>query len=157
MLKIDSENYTEIFLQLAAAAFEKLELSGEAYAEVEFVTRAEIRSLNARSRGVDRETDVLSYPALDEIKPFTPENYPFEYDGNKNAVCIGSIVICGEVAEEQAAEYGHSQLREICYLFVHGLMHLFGYDHISEDDRAVMRQKEESVLSALNITREDAV
>ncbi len=157
MLKVDSEYYIDIFSQLAAAAFEKLVLSGEAYAEVDFVSKAEMRSLNARSRGVDRETDVLSFPAFDKIEPFTPENYPFDYDCDKNAVCIGSIVICGEVAEEQAAQFGHSPLRENCYLFVHGLMHLLGYDHISEDDRAEMRQKEELVLSALNITREDAV
>ena len=78
MLKIDCEKYAEDFSALAAAAFDELGLSGNATVEVEFVTADEIHELNRRTRGVDRATDVLSYPALDEIKPFTKENYPFD-------------------------------------------------------------------------------
>ena len=68
-------------------------------------------------------------------------------------VMLGSIVICREVAERQAEEYGHSAVREMTYLFVHGLLHLLGYDHEKEEDKALMRAKEEEVLSAIGINR----
>ena len=112
-----------------------------------------MRALNKRTRGVDNSTDVLSYPALDEIHPFTYENYPFEYDDYNNGVMLGSIVICREVAEEQAAEYGHSVTREMTYLFLHGLLHLLGYDHEKEEDKRIMRDTEEKVLGAIGINR----
>lgn len=153
MFKVESKYYSEIFSRLADTAFKLLGLSGDASVEVEFVDADEIKELNSRTRGVDRSTDVLSYPALDEIKPFTKDNYPYDYDCERGEVVLGSIVICGEAAKKQAAEYGHSVERENCYLFVHGLMHLLGYDHIEENDRAAMREKEELVLSACNITR----
>ena len=153
MLRVDCEKYNDDFTALARAAFEILNLSGDAAVEVDFVTKDEIHDLNLRTRGVDRATDVLSYPALDEIKPFTKANYPFDYDEETGEVELGSIVICEAVAEEQATEYGHPVRRENCYLFTHGLMHLIGYDHIEEADRAVMREKEEAVLKACGITR----
>ena len=65
---------------------------------------------------------------------------------------LGSIAICTEKAEEQAKEYGHSFVREMTYLFVHGLLHLLGYDHENEDDKRVMRAAEEKILSAIGIT-----
>ena len=153
MLRVDCEKYEDDFSALAKAAFGVLGLDGNAVVEVDFVTKDEIHELNLRTRGVDRATDVLSYPALDEIKPFTKENYPFDYDEETGEIELGSIVICEAVAEEQAQEYGHSARRENCYLFTHGLMHLMGYDHIEESDRAVMREKEEAVLNRCGITR----
>ena len=154
MIKLDLSEKCELFERVAAAAFDKLALKGDCVVEVDFVSKEEIRDLNLSARGVDRVTDVLSFPALDEIKAFTPENYPFDYDGVSGSVNIGNIVICAEVAKEQAAEYGHSEERERAYLFLHGLLHLLGYDHIEESDKAVMRAKEEEILSALGITRE---
>lgn len=153
MLRVDCEKYEGDFSALAKAAFEVLNLDGNAVVEVDFVTKDEIHDLNLRTRGVDRATDVLSYPALDEIKPFAKENYPFDYDEETGEIGLGSIVICEAVAKEQAKEYGHSVRRENCYLFTHGLMHLMGYDHIEEADRAVMREKEEAVLCRCGITR----
>lgn len=153
MLRVDCEKYEDDFSALAKAAFEVLDLDGNAVVEVDFVSKDEIHDLNLRTRGVDRATDVLSYPALDAIKPFTKANYPFDYDEETGEIELGSIVICEAVAEEQAQEYGHSVRRENCYLFTHGLMHLMGYDHIEETDRAVMREKEEAVLNRCGITR----
>ncbi len=140
---------------VAAEVYKVEKMKGNATVELSFASSDEIRELNRSSRGVDRETDVLSFPALDEIKPFTKKNYPFEYDPARRSVELGSIVICREVAEAQAKEYGHSVRRETCYLFAHGLLHLSGYDHIEESDKKVMREKEELVLSGLGITRED--
>ena len=153
MIKVDSEKQGEQFSRLASVAYEQLSLVGDAIVEVEYISSEQIHELNLRTRGVDRPTDVLSYPALDEIDDFTRENYPFEYDEERGGVFLGSIVVCESIAREQAQEYGHSFERENCYLFVHGLMHLLGYDHIEEEDRKVMREKEESVLLACGIGR----
>ncbi len=152
MIKVISdENITEFSL-LADKAYELLSLSGEAEVEVEFYTREEMHALNLETRGVDRATDVLSYPALNEILPFTRDNYPFETN-EEGRVNIGSIVICEEIAAGQAREYGHSERRERSYLFTHGLLHLLGYDHMEECDKTTMREKEEAILESLNITR----
>ena len=144
---------TDNFAQAADAAFAALSLAGEAEVEVNFVTEEEIRELNARTRDTDRVTDVLSYPMLDEIRPFTRENYPFDVDPENGRVPLGSIVICRDVAARQAEEYGHSRDREETYLFVHGLLHLLGYDHMTEEDKSVMREAEERILSAIGQVR----
>lgn len=152
MIKVTGEG-TEEMQKAADAAFGLLELEGDVLVEAEFVDGAEIRALNSRTRGIDRETDVLSFPALDEIRPFTYENYPFEYDDYNHGVMLGSIAICREISEKQAEEYGHSVLREQTYLFVHGLLHLLGYDHEKEEDRTVMRETEEKIMNAIGIGR----
>ena len=115
----------------------------------------EIRQLNATSRGVDKVTDVLSFPTLDGIKgkKICKKQFPYDIDENGNLL-IGSIVICKARAQEQAEEYGHSFERELHYLLVHGIMHCLGYDHIEESDKVEMREKEEQVLNILGITRE---
>ena len=87
---------------VAAEVYKVEKMKGNATVELSFASSDEIRELNRSSRGVDRETDVLSFPALDEIKPFTKKNYPFEYDPARRSVELGSIVICREVAEAQA-------------------------------------------------------
>jgi probable rRNA maturation factor len=154
MIIIDSENKLPLFEKVSQTAFETLGLEGDCCVEVDFVSEEEIRELNAQTRNVDKVTDVLSYPALDEIMPFTATNYPFEYNAQSKSVALGNIVICEAVAKSQAIEYGHSEEREKAYLFLHGLLHLLGYDHIEDDDKKVMREKEEKVLNRLGITRE---
>ena len=122
--------------------------------ELVFVDEMEIRRLNRETRDMDKVTDVLSYPTMDEIKGqalFSVE-HPFEMDEEGNLL-IGSIVVCCQRAKEQAEEYGHSYERELHYLIVHGIMHCLGYDHIEEADRAEMREKEEYILGKLGITR----
>ena len=123
--------------------------------EVVFVDEEEIRSLNAQTRGIDKVTDVLSYPTLHNIKgkPLFASDYPFDIDEN-GMLLIGSIAVCIQRAKEQAEEYGHSFERELHYLIVHGIMHCLGFDHIAENDKAEMREKEELILGRLNITRE---
>lgn len=141
------------FEKACAQTFDSLSLSGEALVEVTFVSKEDIQEINKEMRAIDKVTDVLSFPMLDEITTFNKENYPYDYDGEESAVRIGSIVICNDVAKQQAEEYGHSVVREKTYLFVHGLLHLLGYDHIEEDDKKKMRAAEETILSAIGITR----
>lgn len=123
--------------------------------EVEFVDEEQIRELNRTTREIDRVTDVLSYPALDGIfqKPIKKKDWKFELDEEGNLV-VGSIALCKKRAQEQAEEYGHSYERELNYLILHGVLHCLGYDHIEESDKAVMRQKEEEILSKMGVTRQ---
>ena len=124
--------------------------------EVSFVDGEEIRQLNKDTRGIDKVTDVLSYPALDGIrgKALKKKDYAFDIDEDGNLL-LGCIVICCDRAKEQAEEYGHSYHRELHYLIVHGIMHCLGYDHELDEDKAQMREKEEYILTKMGITRAD--
>ena len=125
-------------------------------AEIVFVSAEEIRGLNAKFRGKDAVTDVLSFPTLDGIRGRLIKKADFPYDiGENGEIFIGSVVICEERAKEQAEEYAHSYRRELNYLVVHGLCHLLGYDHMVEEDKAQMRALEEKVLGKMGITRAD--
>ena len=146
-------NYTLEMQQAASIAFELLKLNGEAELEVDILNINEMAELNNSSRGIAYETDVLSFPMINEVKDFTKANYPFDYNTETNRVSIGLIVICDEVAKRQAEEFGHSILREKTYLFVHGLLHVLGYDQLTEDDKKEMRKEEELIMSSLGIER----
>ena len=124
--------------------------------EVIFVSEDEIRSLNAQTREIDKVTDVLSYPTLDGIKgeEIKGAEHPFEID-EEGRLVIGSVAVCIQRAKEQAEEYGHSFERELNYLIVHGAMHCLGYDHMTDDDKAEMREREEFVLTKMGIKREN--
>ena len=123
-------------------------------AELVFESEDGIQILNKRERGVDSVTDVLSFPSLDGIKGVVlkPENCFTEMDGGY--IFIGSIVLCEEKIKEQAAEIGHSEERETQYLIIHGLMHLFGYDHMTDEDKAEMREKEKEAIALLGETED---
>lgn len=111
-----------------------------------------IRETNLANRGVDRATDVLSFPMF----PMKPGDKPrAEWaDPGADKVYLGDMMISLERAEAQAEEYGHSPEREVCYLAVHSVLHLLGYDHLDEGPmKAQMREREEAILSKLGITR----
>lgn len=103
----------------------------------------EIKEINAEYRNVDSVTDVLSFPQYECV-----EDMPEEGE-----LMLGDVVICVERAKEQAEDFGHSYEREFVYLFVHSLLHLLGYDHMEDDEKAVMREKEEMVMSHINLER----
>mgnify|MGYP001221385088 FL=1 len=121
-----------------------------------FTDEEEIRRLNRELRSTDRVTDVLSFPALDGIKgkALKRRDYPCDIDDEGN-LFVGSIAVCKKRAAEQAEEYGHSYRRELNYLLVHGIMHCLGYDHMTEEEKSEMREKEECILGKMGITRED--
>lgn len=131
---------------LTGVVREVLESDGygeEAEVSLVFVDDAYIRGLNHQYRGVDSPTDVLSF-AMQE-----GEALP----GEEEEIILGDVVISLQTAGRQAREYGHSFRREVAYLTVHGVLHLLGYDHQDEEERRVMRRKEEEVLSRLNLPR----
>ena len=114
---------------------------------------AAIHEINLDMRNVDRPTDVLSFPMFD----LTPGEKPGEEDADPDTglVPLGDMVLSLERAQAQAEEFGHSVEREVCYLAVHSVLHLLGYDHMDEGEmKAQMRGREEDILSALGITRD---
>ena len=114
---------------------------------VSFTDGERIRELNREYRGVDRVTDVLSFPQFDSVEEL-------EEMGEMTGVMeLGDVVICADRAREQAEEFGHSYEREIIYLFVHSVLHLLGYDHMEEGEKQVMRAREEEVMDHLGIPR----
>ena len=124
-------------------------------AELLLVSEEEIRSLNARTRGIDKVTDVLSFPSMEGIfcRPILAEEHG-ECVDEEGRVFLGSVVICEKRAREQADEYGHSFERELFYLAVHGVLHCLGYDHERKEDRRTMRAKEEEIMQKLDLKRE---
>lgn len=119
---------------------------------------AEIRVHNQEFRGIDKETDVLSFPAVDFIHPSDfslAEESPMNYFNPENdELILGDIVVSLEKVYEQAELYGHSLERELAFLIVHSMLHLFGYDHIDDEDREIMETKQEEILKSLGIERE---
>lgn len=113
---------------------------------------ARIHELNREQRGIDRPTDVLSFPAFD-LRPGTlPE--PADADPGSGLVPLGDMVVSLERAAAQAKEFGHSNRRELAYLTVHSVLHLLGYDHLDEGpQKAQMRAKEEEILEKLDVIR----
>ena len=123
-----------------------------------FVDNEEIRDINRETRGIDKATDVLSFPMLDypkdkvfkEVYKETKFNEIY-LDGEE--LVLGDMVLSLERAKEQSIEYNHSFNREVCYLVVHSILHLLGYDHMEDEEKKRMRKREEEILGDLNITR----
>lgn len=118
------------------------------YINVILTNPENIRKANKEYRNIDKETDVLSFPMFEK-----QEIEKMMQDGNNTQDILGDIIISIPRVEEQAKEYGHSFEREFAYMLIHGFYHLMGYDHIEDDDKKQMREKEENVLNLLNISR----
>lgn len=117
------------------------------YISITLTNPENIRRLNKQYREIDKETDVLSFPMFEKDEIASLKDYQYEE-------ALGDIIISVERVREQAIEYGHSFERELAYMLVHGFYHLMGEDHIKEEDKVIMREKEENVLNKLNIVRE---
>lgn len=130
----------------------------EACVNVLVTDNARIRELNRAYREIDRETDVLSFPNLDFERPgeFEPaeEREADYFDPDSGELVLGDIILSVDKIKEQAESYGHSEKREFAFLVAHSMFHLCGYDHMTEEDAAVMEKKQEAVLLDLGITRD---
>ena len=109
------------------------------------VDNKEIKKLNSIHRNIDKETDVLSFPMLDEFNNI--ENNML------HPILLGDIIISIDKAMTQAKDYGHSLERELCFLTVDSMLHLFGYDHMDKDEEKTMFEKQDIILNNLNIRR----
>ena len=148
-VKVDSK-LLDILILVVSAALKQEGFGGDPEVSIVLVDDGYIRELNQQYRNIDQPTDVLSF-AMSESTGEEPD-YDDEVEGCEENI-LGDIIISTETAVRQADEFGHSLEREMAYLTAHGMFHLLGWDHEDEDGRAVMREKEERLLAALNITR----
>jgi rRNA maturation RNase YbeY len=148
-LKIECLDRKLKLRKLAKAVYKTLGQISYFKVELVFQDGESMHNLNKTTRGVDSVTDVLSYPSMEGIKEkiLRPEECKTELEGKY--IFMGSIVLCDDKIRAQAEEYGHSEEREREYLIIHGLLHLFGYDHMTDEDKKEMRDKEKAVLKIL--------
>jgi probable rRNA maturation factor len=152
-LEEDTSAVEELLTRVIPAVLEAEGVELACEVNVLLTDDAGIHEINLDQRGVDRPTDVLSFPMFE----FVPGDKPTEEDADPatDLVPLGDMVLSLERAKEQAAEFGHSVEREMAYLCVHSVLHLLGYDHMDEGPmKAQMREREEIILNALGITRE---
>ncbi|MBQ6490120.1 MAG: rRNA maturation RNase YbeY [Solobacterium sp.] len=136
----DMEQYAPLFHEIASSAERVLELDDTCIISVTFVRSAAIHRINRDYRGIDRPTDVISFAVRDDTDGF--EDVEEETD-------LGDIFININYAKRQAKEYGHSEKREICFLFTHGLLHCLGYDHMTEKDEKEMFALQDRILDPI--------
>ncbi|MGI5842346.1 MAG: rRNA maturation RNase YbeY [Christensenellales bacterium] len=120
-----------------------------------YVNESAMQKLNHEKRGIDKVTDVLSFPLIDfELGVWlTPEIIEAEKHPQTGMVEIGDVIICENIARMQATRYGHSFLREVSFLSVHGLLHVLGFDHQTKEDEEKMTALCEKVLEKIGVTR----
>lgn len=134
------ENYEDIYTEIARKAINHLGLSFDPIISVSLVNDETIHQINNDYRHIDKVTDVISFAFNDG------EDRESLYHSNAMVV-LGDIYICVEQAKRQAEEYGHSLDREMRFLFVHGLLHLLGYDHMRKEDEEIMFPLQEEILA----------
>lgn len=156
----ENEEYIELANKVMQKCFEVENINPTSlYVCITLTTPENIRQANKQYRNIDKETDVLSFPMyekeeLDEIIESNKlEEWKEETEEPVLQEVLGDIIISISRVQEQAEEYGHSFERELAYMMVHGFYHIRGYDHMEEKEKKVMREKEENVLSQLNIAR----
>ncbi len=148
----ENSEYENIIKKVLEKCFETEHLeNSKLYVSITLTNPDNIHKINKEYRNVDKATDVLSFPM------FTKEEIDQKIEKNdfQHEDVLGDIIISIEKVKEQAQEYEHSFEREFAYMIVHGFYHLMGYDHIREEDKVIMRPKEEKVLNELGIRREE--
>ena len=128
----------------------------ESQVELLLTNNAEIQRINNEFRGIDRPTDVLSFPMIEYDSPAdfsSVEEDDSNFDLETGELILGNIVISKEKVIAQAGEYGHSVKREFAFLIAHSMLHLLGYDHMEDEERLVMEEKQRNILDNLGITR----
>lgn len=142
----ETREYDDIVGQVIKKCFEEENLlDKKLYVNIVLTTAENIKNINKEHRGIDKETDVLSFPMF--------EANEIENINSETEDVLGDVVISLEQIEKQAKEYGHTLERELAYMLVHSFYHLMGYDHMKEEDKKLMRRKEEVILEKLNIKR----
>jgi probable rRNA maturation factor len=135
----------ELITSVAKAALEYEKVKDDAEISFTLTDNETIHALNKKHRGIDRPTDVLSFPLID----FETE----DIDNIDGTLYLGDIIISIDKAKAQAEEYGHSLQRELGFLTAHSMLHLLGYDHMVPEEEKVMFAKQEAILNSIGLTR----
>lgn len=145
-----TDKLKELITLAAKTALDYMGFDRDAEISVMFIDNEGIRVLNAQHRGIDRATDVLSFPMLE----YDDDGEMFDDPGDiEDELCLGDIVISLERAAEQAEEYGHSFEREVGFLTVHSMLHLLGYDHMTEEEEKEMFGFQKEILAKMGLER----
>lgn len=148
----------EIVKMVAEAVLDRENCPYEVTLNVLLTDNQGIHAFNKEYRGIDRETDVLSFPNLEFEEPSVfeiDEDMEADYfDPDTGELILGDIIISVDKVNEQAKSYGHSAKREFAFLVAHSMLHLCGYDHMEEQEAKVMEEKQEKILTELGITRD---
>ena len=150
--------YEEIIRRVVEAALDQEGCPYEAEVSVTLTSGEEVRRLNREFRGIDRTTDVLSFPMAEYTCPadfdFLEEDSAADcFNPETGELLLGDIVLSVEKIREQAEEYGHSLTRELAFLTAHSMLHLMGYDHMEEEERKLMEERQRLLMEALKIPR----
>lgn len=148
--------YEELAKNVINAALDYVKCPYEVQVNLLLTTNEEIHRINQEQRGVDKPTDVLSFPMIEYEKPGKfdfLESYDFYFEPDSGELLLGDIVISKEKVQAQAEEYGHSIEREYAFLIAHSMLHLFGYDHMEEEERIEMEAMQREILENLQILR----
>ena len=137
-------NYEEDFTAIIKQALKTLHIEDDVEVSCVLVDDERIHEINREYRHIDRSTDVISF-AMEDNDQFYVEGMPRT---------LGDIFISVDHAKKQAEEYGHSLRREMCFLFTHGILHLLGYDHMTDEQEKEMFGLQDEILGALSIERE---
>ncbi|MDF2887355.1 MAG: hypothetical protein K0R23_1740 [Lacrimispora sp.] len=149
--------YEEIITNVIEEAIDYEDCPYEAEINVLITDNEDIRQINQEYRNIDSPTDVLSFPMIEYEKPSDFDHLEEagydSFNPETGELLLGDIVVSVDKVEEQAEKYGHSIERELAFLIAHSMLHLFGYDHMEEDERLVMEQKQEEILSRRGYVR----
>lgn len=151
-------DYKEVAKQVIDMALDMEEFPFESEVDITLTDDAAIQEINKEFRQLDKSTDVLSFPLIEykSAGDFSDlENEDDIFNPETGEAMLGDIVISVEHVLKQAEEYGHSIKREYAFLIAHSMLHLMGYDHMTPPEAKVMEEKQENILNALNITREE--
>ncbi|MBS5647704.1 MAG: rRNA maturation RNase YbeY [Lachnospiraceae bacterium] len=150
-------NLYEIAQDVVSCALDYMECPYEAQVSILITDNDEIQRINLEQRGIDRPTDVLSFPMVEYETPgdfgFLEEGGEDCFEPDSGELMLGDIVISADKVISQAEEYGHSRKREYAFLIAHSMLHLMGFDHMTEEDAKEMERLQEEILSQLHISR----
>jgi len=162
-IRIDNETdiqigfeYESLLDDCVRATLESFNCPYETEVDIVLTGNEGIRDMNRRYRGMDSETDVLSFPMIEYVSPAcfdSVKNKSGFFDLGTKELLLGDIMISVDKAYGQAEAYGHSREREFAFLAVHGVLHLLGYDHGTEEEQKVMEEMQEGILEKLGILR----
>lgn len=151
--------YEEVINKVVLGALDFVDCPFECTVDITIVDDNSIQEINKEQRNIDKSTDVLSFPMIDYTIPgdfefLEGDEYNDCFDPESGELLLGDIIISIEHVKEQAKLYGHSQYRELSFLVAHSMFHLFGYDHMEDDERVVMEDLQKELLNRLNIDRD---
>ncbi|MBQ9935923.1 MAG: rRNA maturation RNase YbeY [Lachnospiraceae bacterium] len=153
------KEYEVIVEDIINASIDYMKCPYECEVNVFFTDNDGIKEINNMHRGIDAPTDVLSFPMCEFVNIgdfYNLEDNPIDYfNQDTGELILGDIILNIDRIVSQAQEYGHTKRRETAFLTAHSMLHLFGYDHIDDEERIIMEEKQEEILTKKGYTRDD--